>query len=306
MTDAEAAPAKLNLFLNVAGRRDDGYHLLDSLFVFVGLADELSLTPGGALSLDVEGLSADAIAGDDNLVLRAARKIAEAAGAAPSFRLRLRKRIPVAAGLGGGSADAAAALRLIARRWRLDWPQERLLEIAASLGADVPACLAGRAVIARGTGGDLSPAPILPDCGILLANPNIATPTPEVFAAYRTMNPVVPDWASRGLPALGDRHDDLAALVAAISPRGNDLLPAALRVTPEIGGVLAVLQRLPGAAYAGLSGSGATCFALFHSAEAAAAAQTRLHTAPGRSWWSWAGAMTRPGSVAGQAESLRR
>lgn len=278
------APAKLNLFLNVRGRRADGYHLIDSLFAFVGLADRLRIEPAEADSFAVEGEWALGLA-DDNLVLRARDRLREAAGAARPLAIRLDKRIPVAAGLGGGSADAAAALKALNRALGLDWPLDRLMPLAARLGADVPACLMERPVLASGIGEELSSAPAMPACGVLLANPRVATPTPAVFKAFRERHPAIAPIEREPLP---DRFDGLPGLVAAIAPRGNDLLPAAIAVTPVIGEVLDVLQALPDSAYAGLSGSGATCFALFGATEAAAAAEAALREAR-PDWWTWSG-----------------
>ncbi len=284
MIAAEAAPAKLNLFLNIVGRRDDGYHLLDSLFVFVACADSLTFAPEAGLSLGIDGPFAAGLAGEDNLVTRAARLLAAEAGIAPVGRLTLTKNLPVAAGVGGGSADAAAALRLLNRAWNLDWPLRRLTPLAAQLGADIPACVASRPVIARATGEDLSQGPALPPCGILLVNPRVPTPTPAVFRRFRELNPTIRPRPDRPMP---ERFADLADLVAVIAPRGNDLLPAAIDVTPDIGATLDALEALPGVAHAGLSGSGATCFALFDTIGQAAVARARI--ASDRNWWSWSG-----------------
>ncbi|MGL5136835.1 MAG: 4-(cytidine 5'-diphospho)-2-C-methyl-D-erythritol kinase, partial [Beijerinckiaceae bacterium] len=147
------APAKLNLFLNITGRRADGYHLLDSLFTFVGLCDSLEISPADGLSLRIDGPMAEVLAADEeNLVLKAARRLATASGAEQRAAIRLTKRIPVAAGLGGGSADAAAALRGLSAFWGLDWPASRLEALAATLGADIPACVQSRPVLATGVG----------------------------------------------------------------------------------------------------------------------------------------------------------
>jgi 4-diphosphocytidyl-2-C-methyl-D-erythritol kinase len=292
---SEAAPAKLNLFLNIVGRRDDGYHRLDSLFVFVGCADRLSFAADEDLVFEVAGPFAEGLDGQDNLVVKAARLLAAEAGLRPSGRLTLRKHMPVAAGVGGGSADAAATLRLLNRAWGLDWPEGRLVDLAGRLGADIPACVASRPVLARETGEALSPAPALPPCGILLVNPRLPTPTPAVFRLFRELNPII---AARPLPTLPQRFDDLAALVATIGPRGNDLLPAALRVTPAIGDVLAAMGSLPQVSHAGLSGSGATCFALFDTVALADGARRNITAAT--DWWCWSGGWfdgTAPGAT---------
>jgi 4-diphosphocytidyl-2-C-methyl-D-erythritol kinase len=281
------APAKLNLFLTITGRRADGYHTLDSLFAFCGLHDEIAVTAADDLVLRIAaGRFAPAISGDaDNLVLRAARLLQRESGVTAGAGIDLAKEIPVAAGLGGGSADAAATLLALNTYWDLHWPPERLETIAASLGADVPACIRSRPVYARGTGERLEPAPELPEAGILLVNPLVATPTPAVFKAFATQHPLIPPRDVRPPPGA---YPSLDALVAIMRARGNDLTGAAVEVTPAIAAVLARLRSLPGVAFAGLSGSGATCFALFASREAAAAAGDALgRMQPG--WWRWSG-----------------
>lgn len=272
------ARAKVNLWLNVVGRRADGYHLLDSLVAFTDLADRLEVAPSDGLSLALEGPEAAAIAGDaDNLVLKAARLLAGRAGVAPRAALRLAKHIPVASGLGGGSADAAAALQALVDLWRVAMPLEELFDIAVALGADVPMCLAGRPALASGVGEVLRPAPPLPPCAILLANPRTPLATPEVFAARRgafsAPAPVPSAWP------------DLRTFAADLAARGNDLTTAAISRQPAIADVLEVLRRGDGARYAAMSGSGATCFALYETVEAAREAAVRLPAG----WWRHAG-----------------
>lgn len=272
------ARAKVNLWLNVVGRRADGYHLLDSLVAFTDLADRLEVGPSDGLSLALEGPEAAAIAGDaDNLVLKAARLLAGRAGVAPRAALRLTKHIPVASGLGGGSADAAAALQALVDLWRVAMPAEELFDIAASLGADVPMCLAGQPALASGVGEVLRPAPPLPACAILLANPRTPLATPEVFAARRGA-------FSAATPA-PSTWPDLRTFAVDLAARGNDLTAAAISLQPAIADVLEVLRRGDGARYAAMSGSGATCFALYDTVEAARAAAARLPAA----WWRHAG-----------------
>jgi 4-diphosphocytidyl-2-C-methyl-D-erythritol kinase len=278
------APAKVNLFLTITGRRPDGYHLLESLFVFGGPADRIDGWNSELPHFHVSGEFATAVGTDQqNLVLRAADLIRRDSGIERPLSLCLEKYIPVAAGLGGGSADAAAVLLALNDYWGLNWPLGTLARLARELGADVPACLSHAPVIARGIGDELSPAPALPEHALLLVNPRVPTPTPAVFKAFATANPTI---TPRTLPPLPARWDTLSALVSDVSRRGNDLLPAALAVSPAIGPVLAALQRLPGAACAGLSGSGATCFALFASDDAATEAGAAIaHDHP--DWWSW-------------------
>ena len=272
------ARAKVNLWLNVVGRRADGYHLLDSLVAFTDLADRLEVVPSDGLTLSLEGSEAAAIAGDaDNLVLKAARLLADRAGVAQRAALRLAKHIPVAAGLGGGSADAAAALHALVDLWRVAMPVEELFDIAASLGADVPMCLAGRPALASGVGEILRPAPSLPPCAILLVNSGTPLATPEVFAARRGAFS-----ATRPVPSA---WPDLQTFAADLAARGNDLTAAAISLQPAIADVLEELRRGDGARYAAMSGSGATCFALHDTVEAAREAGMRLPA----SWWRHAG-----------------
>lgn len=275
----EDAPAKVNLALHVLGRRADGYHTLESLIVFPPVGDRLAAAPAESRSLGVEGPFAGAVPSDaDNLVLAAAERLAARCAVAPAgVRLTLTKRLPVAAGIGGGSADAAAALRLLDRRWALGLGEAALAEIGATLGADVPACVRSRPVLVRGIGERLDPAPALPAAGLLLANPRVPVSTPAVFATLaRRENPPLPPMPA-GWP-------DAAALAAWLGGCRNDLEEPALALAPEIGAVLARLAALPGALLTRLSGSGATAFALFASAEAAAAAGRRL-AADRPGWW---------------------
>ena len=274
------AHAKVNLWLNVVGRRSDGYHLLESLVAFVDLADTLDVQPSDRLSLELAGPQAAGLAGDPaNLVLKAARLLADRAGVAPLAAIRLGKHIPVAAGLGGGSADAAAALRALGDLWRVALPEDELFDLAASLGADVPMCLAGRTALVSGIGERLQAAPALPPAAILLANPGTALPTRDVFEARRgpfsTAVPVTQPW--RGLPEF----------VANLARRGNDLSAAAISLRPAIAEVLAFLRNSRGARYAAMSGSGATCFALYDSPDAAQRASASMPP----DWWRHAGTL---------------
>jgi 4-diphosphocytidyl-2-C-methyl-D-erythritol kinase len=275
----EFAPAKVNLFLRVVGRRADGYHLLDSLAVFAGIGDVLTATPADGLSLSLGGPFGAALAGeDDNLVLRAARRLKGASGVAAGARLHLEKHLPVASGIGGGSADAAAALRLLATLWGVAVPDG----LALNLGADVPVCLRAAPARMGGVGEVLGPAPRLPSFGMVLANPGEAVATPDVFRARAAAGAGFSDKAR--LPEAWATARDLARDLAAL---GNDLQEAAITLCPPIGAVLSALAGLPGCRLAQMSGSGATCFALFDTPAAAIAAGSTLH-APG--WWVWAGA----------------
>ncbi|MEO8714443.1 MAG: 4-(cytidine 5'-diphospho)-2-C-methyl-D-erythritol kinase [Acetobacteraceae bacterium] len=276
----EAAPAKVNLFLHVTGKRPDGYHELDSLAVFAGAADALRAEPAEALSLTLHGpFSAALDAEPDNLVLRAARGLAAAARRPARVRLALEKNLPVASGIGGGSADAGACLRLLGRLWDVTPAPELTL----SLGADVPVCLAGRASRMAGVGECLTAPPALPPCGMVLVNPGVALSTADVFRARGT------GFSARA--ELPDGWPDAGSMAASLAALGNDLEAPAIGLCPTIGEVLAALRAAPGCLLARMSGSGATCFGLFADpAEAVLAAQALRR--PG--WWSWGGAIRRP------------
>ena len=271
MTDAvlaEAAPAKLNLALHVRARRADGYHELETLFAFCRDGDRLEIARTEAPSFAVIGPFAAALAGEaDNLVLRAVRAFAEVFGDPGPLAITLTKNLPVASGLGGGSADAAAALRGLARLAGFAG-DPRLVEIATGLGSDVPACLLGRAALGRGRGERLMPVAGLAAWPVLLVNPGVPVATGPVFAGW--------DGVDRGPLADGD------PLAAALAGR-NDLEASARRLAPVIGDVLdALMATRP--ILARMSGSGATCFALFRSGnDCSAAAQVIRSARPG--WW---------------------
>lgn len=270
-----AAPAKLNLHLHVVGRRADGYHLLDTLFAFVAAGDVIEATPGAALSLAIDGPFASALAGDgDNLVLRAARALD--AGAGRGAHVRLTKNLPVASGIGGGSADAAATLLALRSLWRLDRSEADLEATAATLGADAPACLRCTPCIGSGTGAELAAIPALPPCGVVLVNPGVALATPEVFARRRGAF----SRAAEATRATGDA----AALARLVRERRNDLTPGAVERAPAIAAALVALERSPGCLVARMSGSGATCFGLYADPEGAARAAAVLAQAQPR-WW---------------------
>ncbi len=286
---AEAAPAKVNLTLRVLRRRDDGYHEIESLVAFADFGDRLSFSRGRELTLTVRGPSAAAAGEDaDNLVLKAARALAERIPGIGLGAFDLEKNLPVAAGIGGGSADAGAALRLIARANELAADDRRLYEAARATGADVPVCLDARARIMRGIG-DLLSAPLsLPPLPAVLVNPRVALPTKAVFAAWR-------------LAAAPGAALDLAAvckltgrdpLLQLLATQSNDLEDAAIALTPVIADVLSELRGLSGCQLARMSGSGATCFGLFSSATAARAAGKVLSDKY-QHWWVKAGVLGR-------------
>jgi 4-diphosphocytidyl-2-C-methyl-D-erythritol kinase len=262
----ELAPAKINLALHLRRRRPDGYHDLETVFAFTDFGDTLQAAPADTLSLALTGpWAGPAGAGEDNLVLRAARALATAAGVTAGAALSLDKLIPVAAGLGGGSADAAAALRLLNRLWGLHWPEARLLAIAETLGADVPACVASRTCFGSGKGEVMTPwLQDMAGTPVLLVNPRVAVPTGPVFAGW--------DQIDRGGIAPG----------APLASLRNDMTAAAVALAPEVAEVLAALTDAGGASLVRMSGSGATCLALYPSMAARDAAAMAL--AP-RGWW---------------------
>jgi len=272
------APAKINLYLHVVGRRPDGYHLLDSLIVFAETGDVVTTEPASDLALAIDGPFAGKLAADDdNLVLRAARGLRDVTGATAGARIKLTKNLPVASGIGGGSADAAATLRALSALWRVTPVRADLEKLALQLGADVPVCLDSKPSFIGGVGEEIAPAGALPPVHMLLVNPGIGTSTPAVFKA-RTAGFSQP---ARWMVSPGDAH----ALAEALKTRRNDLTDPAIIVTPVIRDVLAAIDRTTDCLLARLSGSGATCFGLYATAEAAAAARQRIAAAH-PAWWA--------------------
>jgi len=262
------APAKINLTLRGIGRRNDGYHELESLVAFAGLSDWLGFEPGDDLVLEVLGPRADEVGPvDENLVVRAARSLSARVPGLRLGRFRLIKRLPAAAGLGGGSADAAAALRLLADQAGLSVDDPRVRASACATGADVLACLSPQARIIKGIGDELGPAVQLPNIFAVLVNPQVQAPTPKVFAALGLAPRSKLESPGRSLPVAGS---DTSALLDSLSRCGNDLEAAAIRVAPPIAAVLRSLSQIPEARVTGMSGSGATCFALFGDRRGAA------------------------------------
>ena len=286
-----AAPAKLNLYLHVTGKRVDGYHFLDSLVAFTDVYDTLTLTPSPSLAFTADGPFARGFGDEDpatNLVVRAARGLGHAVGRDVQVAFHLTKNLPVASGIGGGSADAAAALRGLAHLWDIDPLSPVVLDVAAGLGADVSACVAGRACFMGGIGTELAPAPDLPAVGLLLVNPGVGLSTPSVYRA-RT---------GEFTPTLRfDTPVDVDHLVALLDERRNDLTAAAISLVPEIGEVLGAIGALTGCKLVRMSGSGATCFGIFSDAVAAKRAGDVLKQEhPG--WW------VAPGRLLANANSL--
>ena len=274
--DVEAAPAKVNLYLHVLGRAPGGYHRLDSLAVFGPARDVLRVDTSDELSLEVVGPFAAGLEGD-NLVLRAARALATAAGATPRARLVLDKRLPVASGIGGGSADAAAALRLLSRFWAMN--SVNLMDIAASLGADVPVCVGRQPSRMGGFGEVLTPAPAFPPIGLLLVNAGVPVATADVFRQFA---------GPFSTPArLPDAFSTVDALVETLHATRNDLEAPAVSLCPVIADVLHALRALSGCRLARMSGSGGTCFALFDTPDAARSAASRVP----EPWWRCGGGL---------------
>lgn len=273
------APAKVNLHLHVVGRRPDGYHLLDSLVVFADVGDRLSVSPGAGFSLSITGpFAAGLDAEADNLVLRAGRALAAAGGIEPTGHLVLEKNLPVASGIGGGSADAAAALHLLRAFWGLSTD---LGDLAPALGADVPVCLSGAPSMMSGIGEIVAPAPALPNLGLVLVNPGVAVSTPAVFRARSGGF----SWPA-AFPAAG--WTTTASLAASLRDTTNDLEAPARALVPAIGRALDSLAAAPGCLLARMSGSGATCFGIFASPEDAAVAAPTIGTP---NWWRWGGGL---------------
>lgn len=277
------APAKINLTLHVLGRRaGDGYHALESLVAFAAVGDTLTLEPGDALSLDVFGPTAGTAGPtDDNLVLRAARDLAARVSSLRVGAFRLEKRLPVAAGIGGGSSDAAAALRLLAQLNDLPLDHPAIVAAARSAGADVPVCLDPRARMMRGAGEEIGPPLGLASLPALLINPGVPVTTPPVFKALGLA--VGESFGGAEHPVI-DANLDAETILAAIAPARNDLEAPALTVAPVIGDALAALRDQPGCRLARMSGSGATVFAIFSDVAAAKNAAGAIR-AVRSGWW---------------------
>lgn len=278
----ELAPAKINLFLHIVGRRDDGLHLLDSLVAFTALGDRIAVAPAETLTVNRSGPFACQLPPpSEDLVYRAAIGLADLAGCPAHAALDIEKVLPVASGIGGGSSDAAGVLRALQKLWAVTPDEAQIAALAARLGADIPVCLLGRTARVSGTGEKLEPVSLPSAVPIVLANPGVPLSTAAVFQAYRESG------GDFGTPAgvIGDvasaSTDELAALLA---DRRNDLQAPAARLCPAIDTVLEALRRQEGCRLARLSGSGATCFAIFGSDRQAIAAAEAIGTGePG--WW---------------------
>lgn len=282
-----AAPAKINLYLRITGKREDGYHLLDSLVAFAGAGDVVTARAAGDLSLTIDGSFAGGLSADgDNLVLRAAHALRAASGSTNGARLGLTKNLPVSSGIGGGSADAAAALLALRELWELDIDDAGLAALGLALGADVPVCLSERPSRVSGIGDMIEPAPTLPAVWLVLANPGIPVSTPDVFG--RRQGPF-------GDPVRTPASwTDAEALADTLAVSGNDLTDAAVEAAPVIAGMLDEMADLPGALLTRLSGSGATCFSIMRdepSAQFGVMALAEFH----RDWWIKAAPLLPPG-----------
>lgn len=279
-SETALARAKVNLALHVVGRRTDGYHLLDSLVVFADFGDRITVSPGQGLRLEVTGPQGGNLAAEaDNLCLRAARSMAGPTSGNGAL-ITLDKHLPVASGIGGGSADAAATLQALARLWRVPLPDAVAV---LALGADVPVCLAGRPARMQGVGEVLSPLPPLPAAWLVLVNPGVAVSTPAIFRLLESReNPPLPEVLPRMATA--------AELAAFLLTQRNDLEAPAVALAPQIGQAGAALAAQPDCLAARMSGSGATCFGLFPDERSATAAAMALQRAKPH-WWIRAAAL---------------
>jgi len=288
---SELAYAKINLALHVLGRRTDGYHQIETLVVFADYADVVTVVPSPdeRMHLTVKGPFAGKLTEStpptENLAIRAATELMRSAGkkSPPPTRVTLTKRIPVAAGLGGGSADAAATLRLLDREWKLNLGEKELIKIGIRLGADVPMCLASRPLVARGFGDELTPVAGIPAMPIVLAHPGVGVTTRQVFAA-------LPAAERSPMPPLPAKFNSLLEVIFWLRLARNDLADPAASVNKAAGAAAKTIMRDPDCLFARMSGSGAAAFGIFVTLDAAERAAARLReTKPG---WFVTAAMT--------------
>jgi 4-diphosphocytidyl-2-C-methyl-D-erythritol kinase len=282
----ETARAKINLTLEVKGRRPDRYHELESLVAFTDFGDHVELEPGPALSLEIDGPFAPALGTEGNLILAAAEAAKAACPNLTLGRFRLIKELPIASGVGGGSADAAAALHLLARANQGRLQSNMLADIAGKLGSDVTACLGSKPALMTGRGEMVREISGFPVCGVLLANPGVELATAQV---YDTLNAKPCGAVDNRVQALEKFDGSFERLIDYARARRNDLEAPALKLAPAIGEVLALLAGFD-PSLARLSGSGATCFALFDSAQEAASAGHALSKRQSN-WWVKAGSL---------------
>jgi len=272
------APAKLNLYLHITGRREDGYHTLDSLVNFTALHDTVSVVPANRLTLQAIGpFAAELPATSENIIVTAAERLRALSGTVAGAAITLDKRLPVASGIGGGSADAAAAITALCRLWRVKSSADAIAGLALGVGADVPVCLAARSTFMSGIGEELTTPPLLPEAALLLVNPGVTVSTAAVFKGHN---------GPFSEPArFVDAPTDVTTFAALLAARGNDLTTAAIALAPLIGEVLKVVEAQPGCLLARMSGSGATCFGLFEKGVDAAAAAKAI-TGGHSEWWA--------------------
>lgn len=268
--------AKVNLYLHVCGKRENGYHELDSLVVFAKVGDRISVKPAPTLSLTLTGpLAAHLQDETDNLVLQAARKLQKACNITTGAHITLEKNLPIAAGIGGGSGDAAATLKALCHLWNIQEESIDLHALALSLGADVPVCLAGCAAHIGGIGEKVTPLVSIPQCWIILVNPMVSLSTPSVFKArtgpFREEMPI-------------SLQLEPATFIAALKERHNDLMAPAIRIAPVIQEVLNILENQDASMLSRMSGSGATCFALFQEKKYAINASKAIQNQH-KNWW---------------------
>ena len=275
----EFAPAKLNLYLHVTGRKEDGYHELDSLVAFASIGDEVALRKAKGFRFEVTGAQAGVLAQDDeeNLVVKAAQFLAQIIGHELDTHIVLAKKLPIASGIGGGSSDAAAALRLLALHWNLAQDDPRLMQVARRLGQDVGVCLRVENKYMTALG--VLPADKLPRADIVLINPGKGLATPAVFKAYKESSGFFSP-----LSRLQKTPENLDELIAALKERTNDLYAPACRLMPEIAEIISVLEATPECLLARMSGSGATCFGIYADAAAAHSAAAQIRAVRPR-WW---------------------
>lgn len=283
-----SAPAKVNLFLHVMGKRADGYHLLDSLVMFADYGDTLELSPAEEFRLTVEGAFSDELSStspDDNLVSRAAMLLAKQYGVTPAIRVHLTKNLPIGAGIGGGSSDAAALLRGLSQLWQLKVTGEELAELSLVLGADMPVCVHGTPARIMGIGEVITPHKgIACDIPVLLVNPRVEVPSQAIYRMGIEPNPEICD-----LPASIESPEEMAAL---IHQTRNDLQPNAIAYAPQIQTVLSALSELPGCLAERMSGSGATCIGIFPDETGLFEAAERLRQHHPE-WWVQPSALLR-------------
>lgn len=280
----EFAPAKLNLYLHITGRRPDGYHDLDSLVAFASIGDEVALRPAKKFRFEITGDQAAALENEDsetNLVVKAARSLSELTGKPLDVHIALVKNLPVASGIGGGSSDAAAVLRALAQHWGLDKNDPRIARAAALHGQDVPVCLRIENTYMTATG--VLPSEKMPLAHIVLVNPGKGLPTPAVYKDFREKGD-----AFSPLRRFEKTPETVEEFISALRARRNDLCAPAQRLMPEIAEIIAALEASDECLLARMSGSGATCFGLYADATAAKSIAVQLQAYRPR-WWIKAG-----------------